>query len=190
MKKLCLSLVILVITTLSVNAQIQYGVKGGFNIASFTGSGSGFASAIVGVHIGALASIPIENNFYFQPEFVFSSEGAKITNISLIHHIDYINIPLLVKYKFDKGFSLEAGPQLGILLSSKDIQNQNTVNVTSATKSLDFAFAFGVNYQLPKQDLGFDIRYNAGITNIFSSTTYTIHNSVFQIGAFYFFNTK
>jgi outer membrane protein with beta-barrel domain len=190
MKKLCLSLVIIIITTLSVNAQIQYGAKGGLNIASFTGTASGGTSAIVGINLGGLVLIPVEDKFAIQPELYFSMQGGKSTSTSEQFDLNYFNVPVLAKYTIVNGFALEAGPQLGFLLAAHDKFNGTSTDVKANFKSTDFAFVFGANYQLPKQNLGFDIRFNAGISNLSSSSTNTLHNSVVQIGAFYFFNTK
>ena len=190
MKKLCLSLAIVTITTLSVHAQVKYAAKGGLNIASFTGSASGGTSAIVSVNLGGLVLIPVEDKFAIQPELYFSMQGGKSTSTGQQLDLNYFNVPVLAKYTVANNFALEAGPQLGFLLAAHDKFNGTSTDEKANFKSTDFAFVLGANYQLPKQNLGFDIRYNAGIANLYSSNTNTLHNSVFQIGAFYFFNTK
>ena len=58
-----------------------------------------------------MAEIPIANRFSFQPELLYSGQGSSV-------NLNYLNIPLMAKYNLTKEFSLEAGPQIGFLLSA------------------------------------------------------------------------
>jgi hypothetical protein len=191
MKKVFLSLAVVVIATLSVNAQqVQFGVKGGLNIASLNGSGSGGLSSIVGVHFGGLASIKVSDLFHVQPELVFSTQGAKGANGKL--NINYLNIPVLAKYTITNGLDIEAGPQFGFLLSAEqNLNNGNSSNISSSVKSVDLALALGASYDITKS-IGVDVRYNIGLTDIHSpsNSNNTLHNAVVQIGVYYLFDSK
>jgi hypothetical protein len=191
MKKVFLFLVVVVITTLSANAQqVQFGAKGGLNIATLNGSGSGGLSSLVGVHFGGLASIKVSDLFHVQPELVFSTQGAKGAGGKL--NLDYLNIPVLAKYTITDGLDIEAGPQFGFLLSAKAKDNAgNSTNVSSSIKSVDIALAVGASYDITKM-IGVDVRYNIGLTDINnpSNSNNTLHNAVVQIGVYYMFNTK
>jgi hypothetical protein len=190
MKKAFLSLAVVVIATLSANAQVQYGAKGGLNIATLTGAGSGGSSSKVGVHVGGLASIEVSSLFHIQPEIVFSTQGTKGSAGSL--NFDYLNIPVLAKYTVAKGLDIEAGPQFGFLLSAKFKDNAgNSSNVSSSVKSVDLGLGVGASYSFDK-NLGADLRYNIGLSDINnpSNSSSSLHNSVVQIGIFYLFDTK
>jgi hypothetical protein len=192
-------LILLVIAACSlatVNAQIQFGVKAGLNLAnvSISGDNSGNSYAMKpDFHVGALVSIPAFSSFTVQPEVVFSGQGSKVTDNdpsdpSGTYNLQYLNVPVLLKYNASCGFFGETGPQFGILLSANAKQGGNSVDIKSSLKSSDFAWVFGVGYVLPV-NVGFDVRYNLGLQNLASDASNggSIKNGVFQIGVFYMF---
>ena len=85
----------------------------------------------------------------------FSSSGDQQIKL------DYLSIPILLRYNVGKMITLNAGPQFGILIN----QNDNVlVNGNNAFKTGDFAMVFGAQ-------LNFNIvrlygRYNIGLQNI------------------------
>lgn len=95
MKKIYATIVILSIV-LTVKAQdIKVGAKAGINIASVNGEIESTGSRIA-FHIGAMAEIPIDGEFYLQPELLFSSQGYKVDNGT--GTLNYINLPIIAKY--------------------------------------------------------------------------------------------
>ncbi len=83
----------------------------------------------------------------------------------------------------------ESGPQLGILLSAREKYGSENTNQKSLFSATDFSWAFGLGY-ISKLNLGFDARFNLGITNINKDPNSFINyrNEVFQLGMFYLFN--
>src|SRR5882757_5182301 len=172
------------IFTTTVNAQIQFGIKGGFNIAELSTSSN--QSVVVNnehmgirnfprtdFHGGFLLSVPLFKKFSFQPEVVYSQQGAT------------------------------GNPSGGALVSAKvDEQLVGGVNtgkyyhVKDQYKSTDIGWVLGVGYLSPI-DLGFDIRYNLSLSSINNASASdmqsapvqggSIKNSVVQIGVFYLF---
>ena len=176
----------------SVEAQVQVGVKAGANFSSLTGSDVRGASTRVGFQGGLLAAVPLGNSFWLQPEVNFSMQGAQAEAGGSVYtiHNNYLNVPLLVKYKDESGLFAETGPQFGVLLSAKASANGGTVDVKSSYKSTDISWAFGLGYLVKQINAGIDVRYNLGITNIESNASAsngTTRNSVFQVGVFYLF---
>jgi hypothetical protein len=194
MKKMLL-LIVATITIVFANAQIQFGLKANYNLAGVMQSGpepqNGLKSksAFSG---GALALIPISAPFYLQPEIVYSAQGTDISDngFSGSLNYNYLNIPILGKYQSDMGLFGETGPQVGFLLSANAKGEGQTVDMKSQTQSVDFSWAFGVGYKLHDMGLGFDIRYNLGLTNTLKDGGgESVKNSVFQFGVFYLFDT-
>jgi len=189
-KKLAL-LVLAVITISTANAQIQFGAKAGVNISTFTGNDATGANSLVGFHFGGQVQIPIAEALSLQPELLYSGQGAKGTSNGADYslHVNYLNIPVLIKYTSSVGFYGETGPQIGFKLSSKFKQG-GTSTTAEGFKSTDFSWAFGIGY-LTSTNIGIDARYNLGLSNIESSdgsgTNFTIKNGVFQLGVFYLF---
>jgi hypothetical protein len=192
MKKIFL----LIFTSLAfvfVNAQVQFGVKAGYNLTSVTQSGSQNESGIKsksGFHGGFLASIPLANAFFVQPEIVYSGQGAGFSDGTQTASLNYnyLNVPILVKYQSEMGLFAETGPQVGFLLSANESSQGISVDIKSNSQSIDFSWAFGVGYKLSSLPLGIDARYNLGLTNMLKdSPDETVKNSVFQIGLFFLF---
>lgn len=154
MKKLFLSALLLAGTCLIQAQDMKFGVKGGLN--SSTLSGSEGAKSIIGIHVGGFAEFKVSDKFYVQPELLFSMQGAKYDGGTF--NLNYINIPLMAKYAIAEKFNLQAGPQIGFLMSAKAA----SVDVKDMTKSLDFGINFGAGYDL-SENLFLEARYNLGL---------------------------
>jgi hypothetical protein len=193
-RKLCLLFLTANIVTIAVNAQIEFGIKGGFNSAEIltsTGQGvniNGNPMAIrnfprTDFHAGFLVNIPLTKKLSLQPEISYSEQGATgnpsggyLVSASEKYKFNYINVPVLLQYKLPLGFFAETGPQFGYMVSANIVENivgassTNTYHVKSQYKSTDFSWALGVGYISPI-NLGLDIRYNLGLNNINNAST-------------------
>ena len=142
-----------------------------------------------------LAGIPLAGAFSLQPEVNYSAQGAKATESgeSFTLTQNYLNVPVLVKYKHQSGLFAETGPQIGFLMSAKASEGGNSEDVKSSYQSTDFSWAFGLGYQLKTINAGIDARYNLGLTNDAASgsgSNGTVKASVFQVGLYYLFGGK
>lgn len=98
------------------------------------------------------------------------------------------------KYYVTEGLSLQAGPQIGFLLSAKGkteasamgLSIEEEEDVKDEFKGLDFGLNFGAGYEL-ENGLGFDVRYNLGLSNISDYDDANGGNGVFQITVGYAF---
>ena len=145
------------------NAQkTRFGVKGGLNISTVVGGDVDHVKSLVGFHVGGFAEIHVVQRFFIQPELLFSAQGTKVdgslndTDIKL----NYLNIPVVAKYYIiDKKFNVEAGPQLGVLLSAK----VNGNNIKDFTRSVDLGFNLGAGYSFT-DNLSVGLRYTIGLS--------------------------
>jgi len=139
------------------NAQdVKFGVKGGLSNSSTTESG---AKSLLGFHLGGFAEIKASDKFAVQPELLYSAQGAKFDGVSL--NLNYINIPVMAKYYVADAFSIEAGPQIGFLMSAKS----DGIDVKSVLKSTDFGLNLGAGYNL-NETMSLGLRYNMGLSEI------------------------
>jgi hypothetical protein len=190
MKKVFLNLVILIISAFSVHAQsAQFGVKGGVNLATFSGKDADGATTLVGFHGGGLVSIPVSDNFHIQPEILYSTQGAKDPSASGEIDLSYITIPVLAKYTIFPGFSVEAGPQAGFLLSATAKAMGFSADIKSQIQSFDFSAVLGASY-ITSANVGFDARYNLGITSVAKDNSSKLYNDVIQLGVYYMFGSS
>ena len=160
MKKILLSAVAVIALSMTSQAQeVEFGAKAGLNIADL-GSDAETSGSRTGFHFGGVAEIKFSEKFSVQPELLYSMQGAKsdITGNEVETKLDYINLPIMAKYYVMEGLSVEAGPQVGFLMSA--ITDGN--DVKDNTKGIDFGFNIGAGYELSNK-IFFQARYNLGL---------------------------
>jgi hypothetical protein len=187
MKKVLL-LFVLASSLVVSQAQVKFGGKLGLNIANIVGDDAEDFKSKLGFNLGAFAEIPVSENFSAKPELNFSTQGAKFDSDDddAKLNLNYINIPLLGKYNSNSGFFAETGPQLGFLVGAKAKSDEVSVDVKDQFKGFDFAWAFGLGYEMKESGFGINARYNLGLSNVPDSDDddSKAKNSVFQIGVF------
>lgn len=173
---------------------IEVGLKSGINFARLTYP-SGTDQFKAGFNGGAFAQLKM-GKFILQPEILYSQQGnsLKITvyspaGTSLTSNLksifNYINLPIIAKYKLGKVFNVQAGPQLGFILVAKDqnLVSSSYQDVKDANSS-DFSFALGCGADFPI-GITLDARFNAGLTNV--TTVSNAKNQVIQMSVGYRF---
>ena len=189
MKKI-MSIVLFFASTTAFAQNFELGIKGGVNISNFTGGNFADATAksLVGFHAGAFVSFFLGNNFAIQPEILFSTQGAKLESSTdkTDLKVSYINVPVLAKYRWDNGFYIEAGPQIGF--RAKDLSSGSGTVEEHANKT-DLSLAAGLGFH-SKMGLGIGARYAAGLSkvgdfNASAGIDPNFKNSVLQLSLFY-----
>jgi len=182
-------------SVLAVNAQkdkreegIKLGIKGGLNVANLMGDIKD-VSIRTSINVGMLAEIIVTDKFSIQPELLYSGQGATSTSDDPRqgrYKLDYVLLPVLAKFPIASGLSVEAGPQLGFLVSSKNKTNDSNEKIENL-KTMDFGLDAGLEYEL-KSGVIFQGRYNLGITNINDAdNNTTISNGVISFSVGYLF---
>ncbi len=161
MKKL-LFLGMLTLGTLSMNAQgIDFGIKAGVNFANITDATgldnrTGF---VAGVFVGG----KFNDNLGIQADLLYSQQGGEFSAGDF--NLDYVNVPILIKYFVSQGFNIQAGPQFGVVVND---DTQTVVGETIndiATNNFDVAGVIGLGYDLP-MGLRVDGRYSFGLSDV------------------------
>ena len=170
-------------SAVAASSQILYGVKGGFNAATFTGNDVSSPKFHPSFHIGGYINFLIKEKITLQPEVLFSGKGAGFTGGS--YRFGYINIPVLLQYNDPSGFFIEAGPQAGILISAKQkFSGQAAFDVKDIVKSTDYSLVGGIGYKMVR-GFGVAARYDFGFFNIANSGI--IRNKTILLGILYTF---
>lgn len=173
MKNIVLILVFVMFSIYGFSQNALYGVRAGFNLSNLTFDETpadldeGYRK---GIAFGFFGEYYLSNEgFWFTPEVQFSAEGGK----SEAFRIDYIQVPLLVKYELTGDIRIALGPQVGV----KGHDYSNGLN--------NFAFSAvgGVEYGITREIFA-DARYSYGFSNVLDSadTDITAKNSNIQIG--------
>ena len=143
----------------------------------------------------------VSDKFSFQPEILDSSQGDKmsIDGIDIDFNFDYLNFPMLAKYYVAEGFSLEAGPQIGVSLTAKVEGGGASIDLKDVMKGIDFGLDFGLGYKF-ENGINFAARYNLGLSNIVEDGTILgeeidasdtkNYNNVFQLSVGYFIRSN
>jgi hypothetical protein len=196
MKKLLI--IPLIVMSSAIYAQtFQFGVKGGVNVSNFTGTSFDNVDnkALVGFHGGALLSLLFGDHVALQPELLFSSQGTRVSTVNGDENwrVSYLNVPVNLKFRFNGGFYLEAGPQVGFKLN-ENVPNRPGGSAEDFARNLDFALNAGLGFH-GKSGLGIGGRYVVGITKVgnVDDTEFdpSFRNGVAQLFVFYtLFNNK
>lgn len=166
MKKVIFVAVIALFSLVGVNAQTSFGAKAGLNSATLIGDIDGNKS-LIGFNAGVFAEIALADSFYIQPELFYSTQGTDDYQHLLSKYklnLDYINLPIMFKYDVANRFYLEAGPQVGFLVSAK----RGDVDVKDIFETTDFGANFGLSYGFTETIFA-QARYNIGLSDIYKN---------------------
>lgn len=164
MKRIVLSIVACLVFGFANAQSVRFGVKAGLNVSNFTGYQEDVKS-LPGFHIGGFTELKVAKKFAIQPEFLFSTQGTTVEgfngNSNSSIKLNYLNIPVLAKYYVTDAFTVEAGPQIGFLLSAK----YRGSDVHDLYKTLDFGLNVGCGYEFT-DNISLGVRYTFGLTNV------------------------
>jgi len=218
MKKL-LFIAVLLMSTMGLRAQeSHFGVKLGLNRNAFNLTYDSSASTIspddykgkMGFEVGVISEFKLSDKFAVAPELLYASIGdhyevSKETSGVKVEasgntFLNYIQIPVMGRYYINDAFSLEFGPQIGILLSAEseyetkityggntNTDSGNVKDYKKEIESTDFGFNLGTGYKL-ENGMFFNLRYTIGLSDIAKDKDLIIKNNTFRLGIGYFFN--
>jgi opacity protein-like surface antigen len=210
MKKAILSLALLAGAAGVANAQtgVKYGLKGGFNGSTFSGSNSKGSEYKAGFAAGAFLNFGVSDNFSVQPEFLYSQKGASIDNFlgnsgtTYKQTLGYLDVPIMFRYNIGedgKGFFVEVGPQGSFLLHQRQFLEDNAGKEIAGSRDTskdDFnkvaiGYVGGLGYQITS-GLQLGLRYTGDFSQVYKQENGNpnLHNSVFQFQVGYAFGGK
>lgn len=191
---------------------IKFGAKIGLNLSNLRGD---YPAAInehnskIGFHIGGFAQYGINDKFTLQPELLFSTQGntygyktyygggTYYDGAEYNLKLNYLNLPIILKYKIIEKLSVEFGPQIGYLMSAKtkvdvtedsrdpsqnysveiDMLNDGvynfggtTVQSKASANRLDFSLNLGASYDITEK-IFIEGRYNLGLSKVDKNST-------------------
>lgn len=176
----------------------SFGIKGGGNLSTVAGLENVNTEYKFGWNAGAFINIPLSESFSLQPEALYNTLGTKgkadqsVDNDLLqdtTWKLDYVTVPVMIQYNATPKFYLEAGPQFGILVSSKfKNDNETTESNVDNLNHFDFGAAAGLGYWITP-NLGVNARYVAGFSDIMrgNGSNKDVRNNNIQVGLSYKF---
>ncbi len=184
MKNLLLSTLALFLFGNVAFSQISGGLKAGANFAStkFEVQGESEKYSGTNFHAGVYVNVALSEALSLQPELLYNSlkvdtDGEDLTS-------NYLSIPVMLVYGFmDNKINVQAGPQLGLLLSTDPSEFKDNDGFTAT----DFTFNLGAGVNLGKFNA--TLRYGIGLANItgdgLSGLDATIKNNNLQLSVGY-----
>ena len=150
---------------------LSVGVKAGINLTNVSIDDPGDITDPknrTGFVAGVFFIMPTNGLLAFQPEVLFSMQGAKLTSgsESASLKLDYVQVPLLARIKPPKfPLGVVVGPSLGFRTSSEiSTRGEDDVDLKDDVESNDLGFVAGVVFDLAHVVL--DGRYTWGLKNI------------------------
>jgi hypothetical protein len=170
LKSLALFTIASTLSSLTFAQGFHIGAKAGANMFKVDGT-SMKNEFIFGYNLGAFAELNFSDKIGIQPEVMWNQTNYRTgDHFASIYpggvddvkgKLNYLSIPVLLNISPAKFFTIQVGPQFGILLN----QDKNLVNTgEDAFKKGDFSMLGGVQLNLGSLKLGG--RYVVGLANI------------------------
>jgi len=191
LRKLCLGLFAVVLTTSYVSAQLTFGARAGFIYTTLTVESDGIVAIKEyrnkfksGFQIGIVADYALGEFFSIQPGLLFAQQGFKnvYPEVKTTTNLNYLQVPVNFQYKhpLDKiDILIQTGPYLGFGINGKSkYWDENRKRMPDKDfkisfgndrekddfKCFDFGIGVGAGLQFGNIQAGFG--YNIGIRNL------------------------
>ncbi len=174
--------IVLMLTSTSIFAQNQFGLKTGVAATTFSVKGDLLDNSHVtfSCTAGAFYDLKLNDSFSIQPEINYLRKGRKDETVELNttkstdFMLHYLQVPVLLQYRdansFVKSgsfFYINAGPYAAMVLGHQTRPSSSSIQYPESNKT-DWGATFGIGYQLPvcRKEIRFDLRYDMGLSAI------------------------
>lgn len=149
--KLRLFLLFFMAATAMSFSQTKFGMKAGLNVSNIDYNTDASPEGNTGLYAGTFVDFSLSPNFHLQPEVIYSVEGIKDGSV------DFINVPVVLKWFFADQIQLHAGPQLGVVIDAE--------GGTNGLESMILSGVFGLGYET-RSGFMIDTRFAMGATSV------------------------
>lgn len=140
------------------------GIKGGVNFSNVHGSDAdinGETDNFTSFHAGIFAQFAISEEFFsIQPELLYTRRGYELQGT--VNRFDYLEVPVLAVFNISDMFSVHLGPQVGVMMSSK--QEDKEVDL-EPYNTFDYGLAAGLEARFLER-LRLGTRYVHGFADL------------------------
>ena len=191
MKKIFITLMCIIIATGSAMAQkkFTFGPKVGVDYTHFWGKGISHDGRL-NYQAGAFVEYRFSDKLSIAPEVVFAAQGSKYettidfpdimwpVEVDAVNNLNYINVPIMLKFYVFQAISIDLGPQIGFNVHSdytvKSKEKYDGLNYeghwwdSRFFNTIDFGVGLGLTYNIAS-DVFVQGRYTLGLTNVFNN---------------------
>jgi hypothetical protein len=174
--------------------KVKFGLDGGLNYSDLITKSSDSTEDYRGFNLGFYFDIQLKknSNWYLHTGLLLKSPmgadglptyslnnpelDSTYKNGSIHRQLKYVNVPLLMRYKFNNHLFVEAGPMVGVMTKATDVFYETVnedkdlsykKNIYDDCNHFDVGGMAGVGYHLMKGNgMNLGMRYYAGFTNI------------------------
>lgn len=189
-----------------------FSLKAGANLSDISGTDEG--KSRVGFNFGLVANIKLSDRWSLIPEFAplspkgnrdvpLKSTGNPSLDALLVNpdkskrEFNYIDIPVILRYKVSDRLFIGAGPQISLLTSAQAIYQSTPIegnpltyerDISSELNTIDYGLVFDLMYSVSNllggKGVDFHLRYALGLSDILKNNSgEAFTNSVFHITA-------
>lgn len=178
--------------TFALAQSLNFGVKGGLNLSSAAGVDAEGSESYSGLVAGGYLTLGLLPSLAIQPEILYSQKGFKLSgdadSVQWVgkYRINYLEIPVLVKYSFGifvKPYIL-AGPYFAARMGTS--WEETVGGITSSgsmddyIKSSDIGYVLGAGVSTPVK-LSFEARYSNSFSTIYEGIPGDWKNSTISV---------
>ena len=182
MKKLTIAFLCMILATGAAIAQktFTFGPKIGVDYTHYWGKYHMHGGQL-NYQAGLFMEYRFNNKFSIAPEVVFAAQDFDVVYAD---NLNYINVPVMLKFYVCPSLSIDFGPQLGInvyhkcTVKGKDGHKDYKKTYDTDAQSVDFGIGLGLTYNITK-DVFVQGRYTMGLTDAyekFLGATYPINS--------------
>jgi hypothetical protein len=169
---------------------VEYGIRGGLNVARFDGDlpdafeeffGEDLGSRF-GAHAGLWVAWPLAPSFAVQAEASWAQKGARSeltayvpgpVEVEVTYALTYIEVPLLMRFQpaaSNVGPRILAGPAIGIPLGGEvrvaAMGDEEEEDLEDLSVEWSVIVGGGISWSFGQTMMGLDLRFQPGLTDI------------------------
>jgi opacity protein-like surface antigen len=114
--------------------------------------------------VGALVEVGLNEHLALQQEYLYSQQSGEISG-GARYHMQYLSLPLLLKYRIVPHLAVVAGPQFDLMLRAQQEVQGQTTNITHDTEERGLGATAGLELTIWR-NLGLSARYLQGLNHV------------------------
>ncbi len=117
-----------------------------------------------GFVVGALVELGLSEQWALQQEYLYSQQSGEVSN-GARYKMQYLSLPLLLKYRVLPHLAVVAGPQFDLMLKAQQEIGGQTTNITHDTEERGLGATAGLEVNLWRS-LSLSARYLQGLNHV------------------------
>lgn len=179
--------------------KFNFGIKAGLNFSTFNDAEKFNADTQTQFHLGVFTRYRFTERLSARAELLYSMKGARADEFSIFEDysvdLDYISLPIMAEFGVTDRLSLELGPYIAVLVSSRQSFHElegsrQMIDISEdETNFVDVGIGGGLMYTTPT-GLGIGLRYSQGVADALGKDFFRSasgSNSVIQVSGYYHF---